>query len=248
MIPAPYRLASRLVRLLREAKQPASPEVLAAHLLAARRVPSSERFLREVLDGRFWQEGGRVGLWEWRYAFPPPGEPVVVLDLETTGLSPERDEIIEVALIRVEGARRLEYSRLVNPGRPIPPRITRLTGIRSGDVRDQPDVYTVLEEVVPLLEGATLVIQNAPFDLGFLRPRFAKLSVTIRNEVIDTVQWARRALPGMRRRSLDHLIEVFEVPKRSRHRAFEDAEATLAVAYELYYMLTAGKARALGEV
>ncbi len=248
MIPAPYRLASRLAHELRKARRPAPPEALAARLLAARRVPSPERFLREVLDGRFWQEGGVVGLWEWRYPFPPADEPVVVLDLETTGLSPERDEVIEVALIRVDGAQRLEYCRLVNPGRPIPSRITRLTGIRSEDVKDQPDVYTVLEEVAPFLEGATLVIQNAPFDLGFLRPRFAKLGVTIRNEVIDTVRWARRALPGMKRRSLDHLIEVFEVPKRNRHRALGDVEATLAVAYELYYMLTAGKARALREV
>jgi DNA polymerase-3 subunit epsilon len=202
------------------------------------------------LDGRFFREEERVGLWEWRYPFGRVGDPLVVLDLETTGLSPHDNEITEIALMRVEGSEVVKLSRLVNPGTPIPEFITQLTGISDADVADAPDVYTVLEEVAPYLEGATLIIQNAPFDLGFLRPRMSRVGVKIHNEVIDTVQWARRSLPRMKRRGLDYLIKAFAVSidPKDRHRALGDVEATWRVAREMYYILTAGEPRRPAEV
>ena len=252
MVPVEYRMAARVARALREAGEPRPARELAHRALA---MPSGapaqlERVIEPVLDGRFFREADALGLWEWRYPFPQEGEALVVLDLETTGLSPENSEILEVALMRVEAGRVERYARLVNPGAPVPPFIARLTGITSADVADAPDVYTVLEEALPLLEDAVLVIQNAPFDLGFLRPRARRLGVKIQNEVIDTVQWARRALPRMRRRGLDHLIRAFEVSIEAgaRHRALGDVEATWAVAREMYYILTAGEPRRVLEV
>ncbi|MER3481237.1 MAG: DNA polymerase III subunit epsilon [Meiothermus sp.] len=248
MSPTHYRLATRIARRLRQEGRSLPKAGLAEEILASRGAWAT-RLLEDLLDGRFEQAPQEVGLWEWRNPFPPQGKPVVVLDLETTGLSALENEIIEIALIRLEGDRREVFQRLVDPGGPLPPWITRLTGITRRDLEGAPDVYTVLEEAWPLLEDATLIIQNAPFDLGFLRPRFLRLGYKMDNEVIDTVAWARRALPGLSKRGLDHLAWAFDLDTIvSRHRALGDVEATLRVAKEMYYMLTAGKPLALGDV
>ncbi|RDI95800.1 3'-5' exonuclease [Meiothermus sp. QL-1] len=244
MSPTHYRLASRIAHHLRAKGYPLAESCLAEWLLAAVALPRggwARDILQNLLDGRFERLAEGVGLWEWRYGFPPVGEAVVVLDLETTGLSPTEGEVIELALIRLENGQQTCLERLVNPGRPIPPFIRRLTGIGEADVRDAPDVYTVLQEAWPMLEGATLIIQNAPFDLGFLGPRLARLGYRLDNPVVDTVHWARKALPALGKRGLDALAWVFDLgPAPGRHRAMGDAELTLRVAREMYYMLTAG--------
>ncbi len=245
-------MAARVARFLREAGGPRSAREIAYRALAMPSVAAArlERVIEPVLDGRFFRETEELGLWEWRYSLPRDGEALVVLDLETTGLSPSENEIIEIALMRVESDRIERFSRLVDPGVPIPPFITKLTGITSADVAGKPDVYSVLEEALPYLDGAVLVIQNAPFDMGFLRPRARRLGVKIHNEVVDTVQWARRALPLLKRRRLDCLVRAFEVSIQTgaRHRALWDAEATWAVMREMYFILTAGKPKKVLEV
>ncbi|MCS7059147.1 MAG: 3'-5' exonuclease [Meiothermus sp.] len=250
MSPTHYRLSTRLARHLRGIGFPQTEPAL-AEVLVAPGLPRggwAQGLLNDLLDGRFERREGRVGLWEWSYGFPPQGEPVVVLDVETTGLSPEQSEIVELALIRLENGRRTVFHRLVDPGVPIPPFISRLTGIRNTDVRGAPDVYAVLQEAWPMLQGATLIIQNAPFDLGFLRPRLGRLGYRLDNPVVDTMDWARKALPALSKRGLDALAWAFDLEVPSRHRALGDAEATLQVAYEMYYMLTAGKPRAVGQL
>ena len=252
MVPVEYKMAARIARELRAAGRPKAARELAYVALSLASQPGIdlERAVEPVLDGRFSREEAGVGLWEWHYDFARPDDPLLVLDLETTGLSPSAHEIIEIALMRIEGQRVDKLSRLVNPGVPIPPFITGLTGIRNADVNGAPDVYQVLQDLLPYFEGTTLIIQNAPFDLGFLRPRMRRLGVKIHNEVIDTVQWARRALPRMRRRGLDYLIRAFEVSidAKARHRALGDVEATWEVAREMYYILTAGEPRRPAEV
>ncbi|MER3442737.1 MAG: DNA polymerase III subunit epsilon [Meiothermus sp.] len=252
MSPTHYRLSTRIARRLREAAGPLPKAQLAQEVLASPQLPQlswSGKLLEGLLDGRFRTNGQEVSLWEWDYPFPPRSEPVVVLDLETTGLSPEANEVIEMAFVRLENGNRTEFQRLVNPGCPIPPFIARLTRIRDQDVRSAPDVYTVLEEAWPLLQGATLIIQNAGFDLGFLKPRLARLGYRLDNAVVDTVQWARKALPGLPKRGLDALAFAFDLGEvQGRHRALGDVNVTAQVAYEMYYMLTAGTPRPLGEL
>jgi DNA polymerase-3 subunit epsilon len=201
--------------------------------------------LDRLLDGRF-ERGETIGLWEWKFPFPPLGEPLVVLDIETTGLSSEQNQIIEIAMVRLDQGQRSEFVRLVDPGVPIPPFITRLTGIRSADVRGQADVYQVLQEAIPFMHGATLMIQNAPFDLSFLRPRLQRLGHRLENPVIDTIAWARKALPGLPRRGLDVLTEAFDLgTRKDRHRALADVELTLQAAHEMYYMMSSGRPTSL---
>lgn len=112
-----YRLATRLARRLRAEGRPLPLPALGEALgLRGPVVP----VLAPLLDGRFIP-GKEVGLWEWRYPFPHPEEAVVVLDLETTGLAPGLNEILEVALVRLEGGRRVAFQSLVRPRRPPEP-------------------------------------------------------------------------------------------------------------------------------
>lgn len=242
--PTHYRLSTRLVRHLRSAGTPLEAHTLAEGVLASPQIPRgawTRGLLEELLDGRFERVGEELGLWEWKYPFPALGEAITVLDVETTGLSPSDDEIIEFALIRLEAKEQRVFQRMVNPGMDISPFISRLTGICNADVRGAADVYTVLEEALPLLEGSTLIIQNAPFDLSFLQPRLLRLGYRLDNPVVDTIHWARKALPGLPKRGLDALAWAFDLCAQGRHRALADVEITLAVALEMYYMLTAGR-------
>ncbi|TBH21487.1 3'-5' exonuclease [Thermus thermamylovorans] len=239
-----YRLATRLARRLRAEGRPLPMAALGAAL--GLRGPV-EPVLRPLLDGRFLL-GEEVGLWEWRYPFPPHGEAVVVLDLETTGLAPGLNEVIELALVRLEGGRREAFQSLVRPARPPGPFIQRLTGIRAQDLEGAPPLEAVLERAYPLLQGATLVIQNAPFDLAFLRPALEALGYPLENPVVDTLPLARRAMRGLKGYGLDALSQVLELPPRREHRALMDVERTLAVAYEVYYMLTSGSPCPLREL
>lgn len=245
MSPTHYRLSTRLVRYLRSTGTHLSEDSLAEQVLASPGLPPgvwARNLVQDLLDGRFERAEAGVGLWEWQYPFPMNQEAVVVLDIETTGLSPDRDEIIEIAMVRLENGRRTVFERLVNPGGPIPLFISRLTGIRNEDVRGAADIYTVLREALPILQDATLIIQNASFDLGFLRPRLERLEYRLDNPVVDTINWARKALPGLSKRGLDSLAWAFDLgPIAGRHRALGDVETTLQVAHEMYYMLTAGK-------
>jgi DNA polymerase III subunit epsilon len=240
--PTQYRLSARVARHLRSEKRALPHSQLAQQVLASQ-VPTAgsavaHKILEGLLDGRFECGPETVGLWEWKYAFPTAAEAVVVLDIETTGLSSDQHEIIELAMIRLEGGQRHVFTQLIDPGSPIPSFITRLTGITDQDVSGAPDVYAVLEQALPFLDNATLIIQNAPFDLGFLRPRLARLGHKLNNPVVDTINWARRALPGLPKRGLDSLVQAFDLDTHSskipdvlsRHRALGDVEITLQVA------------------
>lgn len=240
-----HRLATRLAKRLRAEGKPLPLPALGEAL--GLRGPVAP-VVRPLLDGRFRLGGGVVeeaGLWEWHYPFPHPGEAVVVLDLETTGLAPGLNEVIEVALVRLEGQEQKTFQSLVRPSRPPSPFIERLTGIRAWELEEAPVLEAALERAYPLLKGATLVIQNASFDLGFLRPALEAMGYPLENPVVDSIHLARRAMPGLRRYGLDALSQVLDFPPREAHRALGDVERTLAVVYEVYYMLSAGFPRPL---
>jgi len=199
-------------------------------------------------DGRFFLGGRGLELWEWHRGFPPHGRPVVALDIETTGLRPGWDGVTEVALVREEPGERRVFRSFANPGRPIPPKVTEITGISDRDVREAPPLEEVLQEALPLLEGAVLVMQNAPFDLGFLTGPLKRIGYRIEGRVVDTLLAARRLMPGLRSYRLANLARVLAWPGSGFHRALSDAEATLWVAHELYFLKAAGRPLALEDL
>ncbi len=160
----------------------------------------------------------------------------VVLDLETTGLSCERDRITEVGAVRARGGEVLaELRTFVHPGLPIPAAVTAITGITDGDVAHAPSVDTVLPTVLDFLGDSVFVAHNARFDLSFLRAAAARLGLPpLRPRVIDTAVLARRLIRDeVRDVRLGTLARHLRAPDAPDHRALNDARATLHVLHAL---------------
>ena len=160
-----------------------------------------------------------------------------VVDLETTGLAADACGITEIGAVKVKGGRVLgEFSTLVNPGEPIDPRVTRLTGITDDMVADAPSIESVLPMFLEFASGCTLVAHNASFDVGFLRHACDLCGTRWpRPPVIDTVVLARRLTERSEvpNRRLGTLARLFGSPVTPDHRALDDARATVTVLHGL---------------
>jgi DNA polymerase III subunit epsilon len=176
----------------------------------------------------------------------------VVVDVETTGWSPDADGITEIGAVRLSGGQvRAEFAALVNPGRLIPPDIVTLTGITDAMVTLAPPVGAVLPGFLDFARGCVLIAHNAPFDVGFLSTACAG---TGRHwpapPVLDTVALARLLLtedevPNCK---LATLAEYFGAPTTPRHRALADARATAAVLTALLDRLAATGVQTLAQL
>ena len=158
------------------------------------------------------------------------GERCVALDLETTGLSPDSDEIIEVGAVRFQDDRILDvFHSRVNPNRPLPRFITELTGLTQGDVDSAPQFSAVGPGLEAFIGNSPIVGQNVDFDLGFL----AKKGLTISAPVYDTREMASIFLPRLRDYSLAYLASTLGIEHDNPHRALDDAEVTARVFHAL---------------
>jgi DNA polymerase-3 subunit epsilon len=162
----------------------------------------------------------------------------VVIDLETTGLSPRSSTILEIGAVRVGGAGALErFGTFVDPQIAIPPAIRAFTGIDDAMVAGAPRLGEALEALLHWLArfpGAPLVAHNAPFDAGFLARGLAAVGFPpLEHDLLCTRRIARRVLPELHRFGLDHLTCHFGVANHARHRALGDAEATAKVLLRL---------------
>ena len=149
----------------------------------------------------------------------------VAFDLETTGLNPKRDAIIEFGGVRFQsGGPREYYSTCINPERPLPPRIQQITGIRPADVAGAPTIEQVIPNILSFFgDGAQAVVaHSAGFDVSFLRSAGIKLDMP----VLDTYELATILLPGQNSYSLGELCQALSIPLETAHRASHDAEAT----------------------
>ena len=159
----------------------------------------------------------------------------VAIDVETTGLKPSTQRMIEIALIRYRDGEEVDrFNRLLNPGRRIPAYITKLTSIHNEDVEDAAVFSDLATEIVEFIGEDVLVGHNVGFDIGFLnaelqRARHAKMI----NESVDTLPLATRLLPGLRRPGLDRVARAVGLSPRKIHRAGADAELTAQVAMRL---------------
>nr|WP_316043304.1 DEDD exonuclease domain-containing protein [Actinomadura sp. CNU-125] len=161
----------------------------------------------------------------------------VVVDLETTGGSAADSAITEIGAVKVRGGEVLgELGTLVDPGGPVPPFITALTGITTAMVTAAPRMDTVLPSFLEFARGAVLVAHNAPFDIGFLKAACARQGrAWPAFPVVDTVDLARRVLsrdevPNCK---LGTLARFFRTTAEPTHRALADARATVEVLHGL---------------
>jgi DNA polymerase-3 subunit epsilon len=154
--------------------------------------------------------------------------PIVMLDFETTGLSPESgDRITEVAALRIAGGEIVDrYVSLVNCGVRIPPFITSLTGITQQMVDTAPLAEDVVPELIDFIGGDTLAAHNASFDEKFLKAEGARLGHACRHAgLVCSVKLSRRVLPGLPSYKLGELARSLGIAFRgTAHRAEADAE------------------------
>ena len=152
-----------------------------------------------------------------------PQEPLVFVDLETTGANFANDRIIEIGLVEVDQHGAREWSSLVNPGLPIPPFITHLTGIDGTMVESAPEFAELAPSVLEKLRGRLFIAHNARFDYNFLKREFLRLGINFRANSLCTVKLSRKLFPEHHRHSLETLVARFGIQVEERHRALADA-------------------------
>ena len=150
----------------------------------------------------------------------------VAVDLETTGLEQARDTIIEIGAVKFQGDQVIDtFQTFVNPGRPIPDFIQRLTGISPSQVQRAPFFNSIAAELAEFIGSHPVIGHNVNFDLGFL----ASHGLPLNNTAYDTWDLASALLPGSPQYSLGYLSTYFGVTHTGPHRALSDADATRGV-------------------
>lgn len=162
----------------------------------------------------------------------------VVFDIETTGLSPRHNKIIEIGAVRIKDGKICDtYSRFVNPEIPIPYSITKLTSINDSMVIDAPTIETVLPEFLEFVGDAVLVAHNAAFDTGFIKEFAKRLGLKCNNTIMDTMTLAHILIPELGKYTLDRLCKQFNVSLEHHHRACDDAAATAKIFIKMLDMV-----------
>jgi len=176
----------------------------------------------------------------------------VVVDLETTGGSPDGGGITEIGAVKVRGGEILgEVGTLVNPEERLPSFITVLTGITEMMLLEAPKLDTVLPSFLEFAQGAVWVAHNAPYDTGFLKAACAKYGYAWPKPIVfDTAAIARRAMIAdeVPNNKLSTLARHFRSTTQPVHRALEDAKATVDVLHGLFARLGSLKVQTVGDV
>lgn len=152
-------------------------------------------------------------------------EDYVVFDLETTGINPEWDAIIEISAVKVEKHKVVkEFSALVNPGRHIPAGATAVNGITDEMVKDAPGIETVMKDFLEFIGKQVLVGHNIhTFDMNFVYDAALDcLDREVKNDYIDTLYMARRCLPELSHHKLTDVAAHFGIQTEGAHRALYD--------------------------
>ncbi|HEX5356198.1 MAG TPA: exonuclease domain-containing protein [Aquabacterium sp.] len=152
-------------------------------------------------------------------------QPMVFVDLETTGSTGTVDRITEIGIVEIDEEGGVhEWSSLVNPQTSIPSFIQSLTGISNEMVADAPTFAELAEEVLSRLHGRLFVAHNARFDYGFLKNEFKRLDLDFKAPVLCTVKLSRKLFPQYGKHNLDALVERHQLHMPARHRALADAD------------------------
>lgn len=159
----------------------------------------------------------------------------VALDIETTGVSPDGNRIIEIGGVKVvDGVEEETFSELVNPGCSVPPFITEITGIDDGMVSGCRGIGEVMPDFMKFCEGFVILGHNLKFDYSFLSVNAERMGMKFNNTGIDTLRIAKKCVTGVKCRKLDYLCEYYGIEDKEHHRALNDAVAASRLYMKLW--------------
>lgn len=158
----------------------------------------------------------------------------IVLDLETTGLQPRTDRILEIGALKIEDGQETDsYHVLINPQMQIPYRIQELTGISQAMAEAGGDPEEALRGFLDFCGELPLLGHNIMFDYSFVKHKAVNLGLTFEKEAVDTLKIARKVLPDLASRSLAALCRHYRIDQGNAHRALDDTKST----WQLYQCL-----------
>ena len=252
-----HHLALRAEAFVSEQGGRASEDLLISHVFGSTGSPALWRpLLRDVLARHEGLTLRGDGAWLLASQGPQdkerPLQEFVVLDVETTGLQPSRQRIIEIAISRFsDGGVAHHWESLCHPERQIPAYIVKLTGIDDDLIAGAPRFESLADAVAELIADAVVVGHNVEFDLGFLNAELKRVGrAPVVNDRVDTLALASKIVPGLRKPTLRAVAERLGVASaaKNRHRAGPDARVTGDVAVALIEQAWAAGFRTLDDL
>lgn len=151
----------------------------------------------------------------------------VCFDIETTGLSPEQDKIIEIGALKVKEGKVIEkFSEFINPGISLPENITNLTGITDDMLAGANTEAVVVKGFIEFAKDYILLGHNIMFDYSFTKVAAKRLGLSFEKSGLDTLTISRKLLKDLESKSLTNLCRYYGIENKRAHRAYEDARAT----------------------
>ncbi|MBQ2785012.1 MAG: PolC-type DNA polymerase III [Oscillospiraceae bacterium] len=185
-------------------------------------------FVNDV-DGREIVRGAQEMTFDQEY---------VSFDLETTGLLPESDQIIEIGAVLMKSGKELDrFQAFVNPHQALERKIIDLTGITDDMLKDAPDIEEVLPAFLKFIGGRVLVAHNAKFDISFIQAACSRLNLPYNYTSIDTLSLSQQLLPQLGKHKLDIVAKELKLPNFNHHRAADDANICGLILAKLFPQL-----------
>ena len=155
----------------------------------------------------------------------------IAFDIETTGLDPMYDEIIEIGAIKIEDGKEIEtFSTLIKPDYEIDEFITELTGITNEMVMDAPKINEVLPKFMDFIKDSVIIGHNVNFDINFIYDNLINEDMNpITNDFVDTLRLSRRLLPELKHHRLSDLANYYNIDTTGSHRSLTDVRITIDI-------------------
>ncbi|BCN29143.1 3'-5' exonuclease [Anaeromicropila herbilytica] len=158
----------------------------------------------------------------------------VCFDIETTGLVPTKDKIIEIGALKIKDGKIVDrFQEFINPDMKIPNHITKLTGINDSMLEGTRNVSDVIKDFVNFCEDDVIIGHNIKFDYSFVKVNAKKENLNYNNKAIDTLKLAREFHSDLESKSLENMCKYYKIENQNAHRAYDDAVATTKLYFKL---------------